>query len=383
MQIAFLAAALAAGASPPSPASAAPSAEAQPVAAPAAVEIRVGGLLQGGFDSAPGAADFDAETPGSLRVPHAQLAMTAELPRAHVGFVLMADFAGLFESTVAEPGPVAGEATAAPGAELPKSNGAPLRDAYARYHEDGFEVRVGQFRGPLSREGRDSEAEDLLPVRSVTVQKLAEARALGVALGYDGGPFSLELSVLNGGDEGVVDADDSKDFALRVEGTPLDAGLWRLELGGAFLRTFGPRDDAGRLGWSVDARLEAEAALVQVEVLGLNTVQAKADGGLTDSSWGAAGVVGYTFLRRLQPVVRYGLFQAPTDVPSRHELAVGLNWFLVDDEAQTSVRAGDHPEWHDAKLQLAWSQYRDAEGDQTEGRLMLLMQVAHAPTSVF
>lgn len=382
MQIAFLAAAVASGAAPPAP----PSAEAQP-AAPAAVEVRVGGLLQGGFDSAPGAADFDAETPGSLRVPHAQLELAAELPRAHVGFVLMADFAGLFESPVAEPSPAtgSGEGTTAavPGAELPTSNGAPLRDAYAHYHEDGFEVRVGQFRGPLTREGRDREAEDLLPVRSVAVQKLAEARALGLALGYDGGPFSLELSVLNGGDEALVDADDSKDFALRVEGTPLDAGLWRLELGGAFLRTFGPRDDAGRLGWSVDARLEAEAALVQVEVVGLNTVQAKADGGLTDESWGATGVVGYTFLRQLQPVVRYGLFQAPTDVPSRHEFAVGLNWFLVDDAAQASLRAGDHPEWHDAKLQLAWSQYRDAEGDQSEGRLILLMQVAHAPTSVF
>lgn len=382
MQIAFLAAAVAAGAAPPAPASALASAPAAEPA-PAAVEIRIGGLLQGGFDTAPGAADFDAETPGSLRVPHAQLALSAELPRAHVGFVLMADFAGLFEATDAAPSPVAGEGAAAPGAELPKSSGAPLRDAYARYHDEGFEVRVGQFRGPLSREGRDSEAEDLLPVRAVAVQKLAEARALGLALGYDGGPFSLELSVLNGGDEGAVDTDDSKDFALRVEGTPLDAGLWRLGLGGAFLRTFGPRDDAGRLGWSVDARLEAEAALVQVEVLGLNTVQAKADGGLTDESWGASAVAGYTFLRQLQPIVRYGLFQAPTDVPSRHEIAVGLNWFLVDDAGRESLRYGDHPEWHDAKLQLAWSQYRDAEGDQSEGRLMLLMQVAHAPTSVF
>ena len=383
MQIAFLAAAVAAGAAQPAPASANTAEPHAAEAAAAAVEVRVGGLLQGGFDTAPGAADFDAETPGSLRVPHAQLALSAELLRAHVGFVLMADFAGLFEAPAAEPSPVAGESAAAPGAELPKSNGAPLRDAYAHYYDDGFEVRAGQFRGPLSREGRDSEAEDLLPVRSVAVQKLAEARALGLSLAYDGGPFALELSVLNGGDEGVVDTDDSKDFALRVEGTPLDAGLWRLSLGGAFLRTFGPRDDAGRMGWSVDARLEAEAALVQVEVLGLNTVQAKVDGGLTDSSWGASAVAGYTFLRQLQPVVRYGLFQAPTDVPSRHEIGVGLNWFLVDDAARESLRSGDHPEWHDAKLQLAWSQYRDAEGDQSEGRLMLLMQVAHAPTSLF
>lgn len=263
--------------------------------------VRLGALLQvWGYGRI---VEDDTET--TFRIRRAELKAHGDLVPGWISFGLMIDPAKVLEFQEVSV-PVEGQDPdpTTPGeveVQQPVGNVAMLQDVFITMRCSCVDISVGQFKNPVSLEGSGSSSKLILPERAAVSRRFGDRRDIGVKAEKKlGDHFYYQVGVYNGEGQNRRDSDNDKDVALRLEVYPV-AGL---TLAGVGYTTVGTRDGATRDRWEVDARYDASQVLAQAEYI--HGWDAGAGGGPKVESHGAYLALGYTFLDRIQPVVRAG-----------------------------------------------------------------------------
>ncbi len=314
---------------PPAPTAPPPAGPAAPSGQKPKSEIFEPGLLLQVWMFLRNDDDADPPTSTTLRIRRAELKASGTIVPDAVQYKVMFDPAKVLEPTETEVA-VAGQepAPTTPGTVTvaqPASDLSVLQDAQITFLSEWADVSVGQFKNPLSWEGYNSSSKLLLPDRSLVSKAFGDQRDLGVTVGKKlGEHVSYSVGVWNGGGLNTRDTNNQKDASLRVEVFPVE----ELMVGGVAYGSVGQRGEPGtRDVYEGDLRLDVANVLVQGEYL---WQRARDAGGAFVEGHGFYGAVGYTFLGRVQPVVRIGLLDEDLDAPDDRILAYegGVNVFL-------------------------------------------------------
>jgi hypothetical protein len=259
-------------------------------------------------------------------------------------------------------------ATPSPGTvtvDQPRSNFySPLQDVFITYLSDYADVTVGQYKIQVSWEGFNSSSKVLFPERSLVSRYYGDRRDVGLKVEkklFDD-HFFYSFGFYNGaGQNRFTDNDDQKDVALRLEGYPIK-GVTLGAVGYMGLNERGVSNTRDRL--EGDVRVELFNALLQAEYI--HGWDGPTDGERVEGhGFYVAG--GYTFLDRIQPIVRVGYLDQNIDIDAQGGDQVlhyegGLNYYLRGQEARLALTAG----FFDDKL----------EGEPTRTDVTLFTQVS-------
>jgi hypothetical protein len=274
-----------------------------------------------------------------------------------VSYQLMFDPAKLLfsSSTV----PVVGSDATTPGSVTVLQPGADrgiLQDLYITFQSEFADVSIGQFKMPVSLEGYGSASKLLFPERALVARQYGDKRDLGVrAEKKFGDSFYYLAGVYNGSGLNHLDDDNEKDITLRLEAYPVPG----LTIGAVGYATVGKRDEVVRDRLEGDLRYDANDIFVLGEYIhawdgpkaiqGTNTEPSRAEG------HGVYGALGYTFVKRIQPIVRVGMLDPNLDVDDNRmtHYEFGMNYYLRQQEARVSLAAsafdpqaeGAHTRW--------------------------------------
>ncbi len=368
---------------------AAPAPAAEPVAAapapaeeepPPAKKMAVGkeGLWQ------PGAlfqiwllnANQDDDNVLSFRIRRAEARFKGEIVPKLVGYNMMFDMAKILEFAQEEVDVDSGDpAVASPGTvavDQPRSNFySPLQDVFITFISDYADVSVGQYKIQVSWEGYNSSSKIVFPERSLVSRYYGDKRDVGLKVEkklFDD-HFMYSFGLYNGaGQNRFTDNDDQKDLALRLEGYPIKG----LTVGAVGYMGLVDRDVAAtkdRL--EADLRVDMYNALLQFEYI--HGWDGPTDGTRVEGH-GFYVTGGYTFLDRIQPIVRVGYLDTNVDDDANFGPAFGVfgpetvhyeggfNYFLKEYEARLALTAS----WFDNKL----------EDEDTRTEITLLSQIS-------
>jgi hypothetical protein len=334
------------------------------LAAGFAGKVNIHALIQAWFDSNQAADKFDAEPEGTFRLRRAEVRLSGDVVPKKLSYVFAADFGkGLFKIdkpvTITNPD---GTTTTIQGVQ--GDNLLPIRDVYAIVKTKYVDGWMGQFKIPLSLEGITSSAQLIFPERSAAAKALGDKRELGVRVEKRQDLYYYGLSLFNGAGENRTDTDNAKDLYARAELTPSFGKNTKLMVGVVGLQSINTEESAIKQAIEGDLRVEVGPALLQGELIGTQNQTAPADDGTrtTKKGLGAAVTAGYTYDRKVQVAGRFGLLDADRDTAAAEdktqvtELGGVINYFL-----QQNPKKGDffteHPEYHEAKLQLAFSHF--------------------------
>lgn len=207
-----------------------------------------------------------------------------------------------------------------------------LQDYFITFKSDYADVSLGQFKIPVSYEGFNGASKIIFPERALVARRYGDRRELGIKVEKKlGDYFFYSLGVFNGSGVNTTDNDNEKDVALRLEAYPIKG----LTLAGVGYRTFGERDGGYRDRLEADVRYEGYDAVVLGEYIHAW------DGpkGKEVEGHGAYGTLGYTFLKSIQPVARFGFLNADKSVFGdrvRHYEG-GVNYYLQALEARATL----------------------------------------------
>jgi hypothetical protein len=191
-----------------------------------------------------------------------------------------------------------------------------------------------------------SSSKLLFPERSIVARAYGDRRDVGLKLSRRLGIARLTAAVFNGAGQNLVDGNNAKDAALRLELYPSKGVTFAL----ASYDTVGERNLVGtRDRWEADLRLERGALLLHGELIRARDRVAPGEAGVVHS-WGATAAAAYTFAERIQAALRY----------SRLDPRLGQD---LDPAASNGADEVDAVEAgvnylfskHRAKLQLAWT----------------------------
>ncbi|HET9954977.1 MAG TPA: porin [Polyangiaceae bacterium] len=343
-------------AAPPATFAVAPAASA-PAAIPAAVEepkptlpdrlaqgkdggfLQFSGLLQFwafySHDSENGTAPASHTMTGRLR--RAEIKLKGEIIPKVFGYTLMLDGAKAFSGgnatlTVVDTSKTTVGTTTT---TVPRSD-TPLQDFYITFMTDYADFSVGQFKTPISLEGVTSAARLMLPERSRVATTFGDRRDIGLRIDKKlGNYFYYYAGVFNGNGQSPTDNDNDKDVALRLETYPIEG----LTLAGMGYTTVGDRVTV-RDRLEADLRYDAHGVLAQAEYI--HAWDGVRNNGHRTEGHGAYGALGYTFDKRVQPVVRVG-FVNP-DIRSSKEANSfkgiyegGVNYYIKGHEARVGL----------------------------------------------
>lgn len=214
-----------------------------------------------------------------------------------------------------------------------------LQDFFITFLSDYADVSLGQFKTQVSLEGFTSSSKTILPERSLVSRAYGDRRDVGIKVEKKlGDHFFYSAGLYNGSGQNRVDSNNEKDLSLRLEVYPVEG----LTLGVAGAKTVGERDDGlARDRVEGDIRYDANSFRAEAEYIrawdgvddaGADTTRVQGHGGYV--------ALGYTFIDRIQPVVRFGFRDADTDDDDKDVLkqyAAGLNYFLRGNEMKLTL----------------------------------------------
>jgi hypothetical protein len=318
----------------------------------------------------------DDDNVTSFRIRRAEFKFKGEIVEKLVAYNLMFDVAKILSFTEEDVAVDSGDpATPSPGTvtvDQPQSNYySPLQDVGITFLSDYADVTAGQFKIQVSWEGFNSSSKIVFPERSLVSRYYGDRRDVGLKVEkklFDD-YFFYSLGLYNGaGQNRFTDNDDQKDLALRLEGYPIKG----VTIGAVGYAGLIDRDVAAtkdRL--EADLRVDLHNALLQFEYI-------HGWDGPTGSSVEGQGFYvtgGYTFLDRIQPIVRIGYLDTDVDTDANSgppalgsygsetlQYEGGFNYFLKEYEARLALTVGIF----DNKL----------EGEPTETDITLLSQIS-------
>ncbi len=218
-----------------------------------------------------------------------------------------------------------------------------FQDFGITYLSDYAEVTAGQYKIPVSLEGSGGSSKVLFPERALVSRYYGDKRDIGIKVEKKFDYFYYNLGVYNGaGLNRYPDNDDQKDLALRLEGYPIKG----LTIGAVGYTGVGERDaSATKDRVEGDLKVEMFDALLMAEFIHgwdgpVDTNRAEGQG------FYVAG--GYTFLDKIQPIVRIGRLDpdidnegttVATDEVWHYE--AGVNYYLQGQEARLALTFSD------------------------------------------
>jgi len=360
----------------PAPAPLAAPAELLPAPVPEIPLSTKLGLLKDGWWQ-PGAtlqfwafgANQAGDTQTTARIRRAELRIKGELVSKLIGFNVMIDPARVLDNNTK----TLNVGDGGTGTVNVNNQGtvAILGDFVLTAMSEYADVSVGQFKIPVSYEGSGSASKLLFPERSVTARRFGDVRDIGIKVEKKlGKHFYYQAAVFNGEGQNKLDTNTQKDAALRLELYPIE-GMMVGVVGYAGVTSRDSSQTKDRL--EADFKLDLAHVLVQAEYIhGWDgpTGQSAA----RPEAAGVYATLGYTFMEKLQPIVRFGYYDPNlhqdlqgsgerTNLPTGDEVTTyefGLNYFLRGDNA---------------KLQAAWSKYV-YKNEPNRGELIIAAQAA-------
>ncbi|HVJ15702.1 MAG TPA: porin, partial [Polyangiaceae bacterium] len=283
----------------------------------------------------------------SFRVRRAELRFKGEIVPKLVGYGLMADFAKILEFAEEDVDVDSGDpAVPSPGTvavDQPRSNYySPLQDVFITFMSEYADVSVGQYKIPVSWEGVNSSSKVLFPERSLVSRYYGDRRDVGLKAEkklFDEHLYYY-LGLFNGaGQNRFTDNDDQKDLALRLEGYPIK-GVMVGAVGYMGLNERDVSNTKDRV--EGDVRVELYNALLQAEYIHGWDGPTDADR-VEGHGFYVAG--GYTFLDRIQPIVRVGYLDQNIDADAQGgdqtlSYEGGFNYYLRGQEARLAATVG-------------------------------------------
>jgi hypothetical protein len=249
--------------------------------------------------------------------------------------------------------------------QQPGADRSVLQDVWITYISEFADVSLGQFKIPVSMEALQSSSRLLFPERSRVSRAYGDRRDVGLRIDKKiGDVFYYQLGLYNGNGQNTTDNDRKKDGGLRLELTPLPG----LTIGAVGYATIGGRDQNVRDRLEADLRYDANDVFFQAEYIhAWDGPPDPAMGAPTRiEGHGAHGILGYTIMDRIQPVVRIGILDPNVDAgtaaansPLRF-FEAGLNYMLRG---------------YDARLSLAGAFYSQKRGED-QGEITFQSQVA-------
>jgi hypothetical protein len=281
----------------------------------------------------------------TFRIRRAELRIKGEIVPELVGYMIMIDPARAleFENKDLE---VEGQEPApdAPGSvTASQPNGATtiLQDFNISFLSQYADVTVGQFKIPVSYEGFNSSSKILFPERALVSRQYGDRRDIGLKVEkklFDD-YFYYNIGLYNGTGQNRLDNDDQKDVGLRLEGYPYKG----VTLGAVGYMGVGERDTANTKDRiEGDLKIEMFNALLLAEYIHAWDGPTDADR-LEGAGFYVAG--GYTFLERIQPIVRIGKLDTNVNgnaTGSSDEVWAyegGFNYYLRGQEMRLAMTA--------------------------------------------
>ena len=209
-----------------------------------------------------------------------------------------------------------------------------LQDYFITFLSDYADVSLGQFKTQISLEGFTGSSKTILPERSLVSRAYGDRRDVGLKVEKKiGDYFFYSAGVYNGSGLNRLDNNNEKDLSLRLEVYPVEG----LTIGAAGAKTVGERDDGqARDRVEGDIRYDANNFRAEAEYI-------RAWDGVDDDrvpGHGGYVALGYTFIDRIQPVVRVGFRDPNTDDDDNDVLkqyAAGVNYLLRGNEMKLSL----------------------------------------------
>ncbi|MCL2625722.1 MAG: OprO/OprP family phosphate-selective porin [Cystobacterineae bacterium] len=303
--------------------------------------FRPGILLQGWF-----VAQRAEETSTTFRLRRAELHAKGDIVPGLISYAAMIDPAKLLEfkdTTVNVKGADGSSVTVKqPGSSAVSI----LQDFFITVKSPYVDISLGQFKIPVSWEGYNSSSRILFPERAMVSREFGDKRDLGIRFSKNFKYFGYSAGVFNGAGQNVLDVDNAKDIAVRLEAYPVQG----LVIAGVAYMTLGSRKTNAKDRYEVDVRYENGPFLFQAEYIRAHDVKNSAP---SVNGQGFYGAIAWTFLDVLQPCFRIGYMDPNVQLKTAAggkdrswQYDVGLNYYLRK---------------HEVKFQLAYGrvQYRE------------------------
>ncbi|HEY3451088.1 MAG TPA: porin [Myxococcales bacterium] len=240
----------------------------------------------------------------------------------------------------------------------PPASTSVLNDATATYIFEYADLTAGQFRIPVSYEGYNGSSKLLFPERALAVRTFGDRRDIGMKVTKNFKYFGYGVFLLNGQGQNILDTNNQKEMAVRLEAYPVAGMLVGLVIDS----TVGSANMVGRrFRAELDLRYERGPLILQGEFIrGQDHLapikNVTGDDGLVNS-YGYYVGAGFTIADVIQPVIRFGHYdpnmghsfsaatmpagtspKAAATVASNWGGAdvyeIGLNWFIFKNEAK-------------------------------------------------
>ena len=307
--------------------------------------LRPGALLQGWYF-----ADLVSDNPdatiNAFRIRRAELSLRGEIMPKLFAYRVMIDPAKVLETRKVE---IIPDDPSTPDDETvtvnePADKVSVLQDCYITFLSDWADVSLGQFKIPVSWEGYNSSSKLPLPERAQVARDFGDKRDIGLRAEKSFRYVGYSAGIFNGSELNNREVDDAKDFGLRLEAYPIDG----LVVAGVVYATMLDRDVGKKDRFEGDLRYERGPFLLQSEFIAGNDNGTKGNG--------FYGALGWTFMGKLQPVVRVGMSDPDTNADvdpaaakNKDEAVIheyGVNYYLQKNEAKLQL-AGSRFEYDD------------------------------------
>jgi hypothetical protein len=313
-------------------------------------------------------ANQAGDTTTNLRIRRAELRLKGEIIPKLFGFNVMIDPARVTDNN-------RGNVKLPDGTNLPINNQGSvtiLQDYMITFMSEYADVTLGQFKIPLSYEGYNSASKVLFPERAIVSRRFGDQRDLGIKIDKKiGKHLYYYAGLFNGEGQNKVDSNAQKDAALRVEVYPIE-GVMIGAVGYAGIHnratTASTKDRI-----EADFKLDLAHFLIQAEYIhGWDGPTSAA----RIESAGVYGVVAYTFMDKLQPLVRIGHFDSDVrrDLPGSGTER-GSTAPFNDEVTSYEFGLNYYLRGNDAKLQAAWSKFVFPD-EKNRGEVILSAQAA-------
>ncbi len=188
-----------------------------------------------------------------------------------------------------------------------------LQDAWVGVVVPYHEIKMGQFKIPLTREGSGSSSKLDFAERSIMARTFGDQRDLGLMVASSKVPYvDYQVAVVNGTGKNVYDNALRKDFVARVVAKPING----LSVGGSgYLgKSYDPTLPGGRKKQRLGAEAAFEMAGASVKAEYMVGAERRGSAGATFEAHPAGyyATLGYRW-HDLQGVARYDAWNSDTD----------------------------------------------------------------------
>jgi hypothetical protein len=286
-----------------------------------------------------------------FRLRRAELRIKGEIVPKLFSFNVMIDPSRALELDPKKvPVAAADPTTASPGTVTVAQPNGPatiLQDVILTFISEYADVTFGQFKLPIGYEAYNSTAKLILPEFGLITRQYSARRDIGIKVDKKlGKHFYYRADLLNGAGQNRLDNDDQKDGALRLEVYPIDGVL----IGAAGYLGLNQRNNsATKDRLEADLKLDLANVLVQAEYIhGWDGATGDSDPPRTKGN-GFYATAGYTFDKKLQPVVRLGYLNphigtevaTPTTANDRvWSYEAGANYFIEGNDLELQLSGG-------------------------------------------